>query len=262
MKFKFMSDLHLESCPSYRPEIYDGDDQLTLVLAGDVCEIRKKHILLPFLEDMSARFKNVVYVPGNHEYYNGHLTISESKLLEAIAHLPNVHFINNKTVHLDGVNFIGCTLWTSMNNGNPLDVWAVGNGLNDYRKIRYSNYSRIKPAVTMGLHAHSVHFIRNELERLKNQVNVVVTHHAPCTLSINDKYKGDNLNAGYVTDLTNIMADFVPEIWIHGHMHDSFDYTVYETRVLCNPKGYPLPRYYGYSGYENADFNDNLVIQM
>lgn len=262
MKFRTMSDLHLESCPDYRPEVYDGESDVTLVLAGDICEIRKIKILLPFLEDMAARFKNVIYVPGNHEYYNGHLTISESKLKEAIAHLSNVYFLNNSTVNIDGVNFICSTLWTSINKGNPLDVWAVQNGLNDYRKIRHGNHQRITPDITISMHLNSVDFIRNELERLKNQVNVVVTHHSPCTLSIHDKYKGDTLNAAYVTDLTDIMADFVPNVWIHGHMHDSFDYKVYETRVVCNPKGYPLPRYIGYSGFENADFNDNLVIEM
>lgn len=262
MKIRTMSDLHLESCPDYRPGVYDEENQTTLVLAGDICEIYRMAILLPFLEDMCVRFKNVIYVPGNHEYYNGHLTISETKLREATKHLGNLHFLNNQTITLNGVNFVCCTLWTSINKGNPLDVWAVQNGLNDYRKIRYSNYTRIKPNVTIGLHMQSVSFLTSELARLKNETNVVVTHHSPCTLSIHEKYKGDQLNAAYVTDLTDLMAEYVPNIWIHGHMHDSFDYKVYETRVICNPKGYPLPRYHQISGFENGDFNDNLVIEI
>ena len=27
------------------------------------------------------------------------------------------------------------------------------------------------------------------------------------------------------------------QLWIHGHTHDSFDYVVNGTRVVCNPRG-------------------------
>jgi hypothetical protein len=82
--------------------------------------------------------------------------------------------------------------------------------------------------------------LQNKRERAQPLPVVVVTHHAPSKLSIKPKYQHDQLmNGGYSSDLSEFILDH-PEIrvWTHGHTHDTFDYTVGDTRVLCNPRGY------------------------
>jgi Icc-related predicted phosphoesterase len=69
--------------------------------------------------------------------------------------------------------------------------------------------------------------------------DIVVTHMAPSFLSVHEKYKNDmNINGSYASDLSELILDTKPELWFHGHMHDSFDYTIGNTRILCNPRGY------------------------
>lgn len=261
MKIRIMSDLHIESQPSYRPEICEDEKNIVLILAGDVCEIQKVHILMPFLAEMSERFKNVLYVPGNHEYYNGHLQESKKKLQKVASQFLNIVILDNSSVNIDGVNFIGSTLWTDIDKGDPLSMIYVANGLNDYRKIRTDAYRRIRPDDTIVQHLKSVRYLREALLAHEGEYNVVVTHHAPSRLSIHEKYAGDVLNAAYASDLSDIIEEFSPMLWIHGHMHDTFDYELYNTRIICNPKGYPRGRIHG-GGHENQLFVECLTEEI
>lgn len=256
MNFILMSDLHLEASPGYRPEVTPNEKDINLVLAGDICEIDRMHILLPFLKDMSLRFKNVIYVPGNHEFYNGHMYISITKLLMAVKdQVENFHLLHDSYVNIDGVNFIGSTLWTDFNKKNPMAMWDVSRGLNDYHKIRIRNYSKIKADDTYNFHVAAVKFLEGTLYLLEGQKNVVVTHHAPCTLSISPIYANDPLNAGYASDLSDLIYKYKPNIWCHGHVHTSFDYMLYDTRVICNPRGYESRGH----GIENKAYSLDVV---
>lgn len=251
MNFILMSDLHLEGTPNYRPEPVENENEITLILAGDICEIRKLNILIPFLKDVSLRFKNIIYVPGNHEYYGGHMYISITKLLMATTgQIDNFHLLHNGYVNIDGVNFIGSTLWTDFNKGNPIAMWDVERGLNDYLRIRMGNYSKIRASKILLEHHKCKSFLENTLITLKDQKNVIITHHAPSTLSISAGYVNDPLNPGYVSDLSDFIDIHKPLFWCHGHVHTSHDYELYDTRIICNPRGYDSPHY----GPENKSF--------
>lgn len=258
MRLRIMSDLHIESNPMYRPQICGDEDITTLLLAGDVCEIEKTKKLISFLTDMSVRFKDVIYIFGNHEFYRGNISTAIKRLDEISMEIPNLHILDNSNVVLEEVNFIGCTLWTSMNNGNPVDIWDAQQGMNDYRYIRIgSTYRKLHPRDTVHMHSKSVKFIESALEQSKSMTNVILTHHLPCTLSVHERYHFDKLNFSYVTDLTSIMEKYNPSLWIHGHTHNSVDYTVYNTRVVCNPRGYSSIR-----THENSDFDENLIVEL
>lgn len=261
MELRIVSDLHLEQHPSYRPSIIEGEKQSTLVLAGDICEIQKQHVLIPFLAEMADRFAHVIYVLGNHEFYNGHLKFSVDKLLSLTNEIDNLYILDNKNVTIDGINFIGCTLWTDIDKGNPISQLHVKNGLNDYRKIRKDAYRRIEPVDTIKMHSTSKEYISGILAQKFGMKNVVVTHHAPSTLSIHEKYNGSYINSAYASDLSDIIMEYVPTVWIHGHMHDSFDYYIGETRILCNPKGYQFNKISD-SLPENKNFLDTFTIKV
>lgn len=126
--------------------------------------------------------------------------------------------------------------------------------MNDYRKIALKRHpwKRLVPEVAFRIHQESLQFIESSL-LADSMPTVVVTHHLPHPRSIPERFKGDLLNAAYASDLTETIRNGSPVLWVHGHTHDSFDYRILETRVVCNPRGY---------GSENESFNPGLVITV
>jgi Icc-related predicted phosphoesterase len=110
-------------------------------------------------------------------------------------------------------------------------------------------------------HLATRRFLEESLVAEYSGPTVVVTHHAPSPLSIHDRFKGgksDHLNAAYASNLEQLMGAAV--LWVHGHTHDSFDYDMYGTRVVCNPRGY-----LGKDVEEeelNKRFQEDLVIEV
>lgn len=72
--------------------------------------------------------------------------------------------------------------------------------------------------------------------------DVVVTHHLPSPRSTHQKYTGSPLNRFFLAtmslELEQLMFDRKPALWVHGHTHETCDYRVGVTRVVCNPRGY------------------------
>lgn len=246
MKIQLASDLHLEFGHTvYIPNA--GAD--VLVLAGDICMVKAfKGFREPninnlayyhFFDEVCKNFRSVVYVLGNHEHYKSTFNDSASILKDALADYDNLHILNNEWVTLYGVKFVGATLWTDMNKGCPITMNRLQFCMNDFKIIKYrdksDNYSKFYPAIAYREHIIS----KNFLEKETTEPCVVVTHHAPSLKSIAPIYQNDTyMNGGYASDLEHMMNDNI-KVWCHGHTHTSFDYTVNNTRVICNPFGYP-----------------------
>ena len=64
-------------------------------------------------------------------------------------------------------------------------------------------------------------WLEDQLQEPYDDKTVVITHHAPHPLSIHPRYVGDQLTGAFVSDLTPLL--FQPDLWVHGHVHDSFD---------------------------------------
>jgi Icc-related predicted phosphoesterase len=142
------------------------------------------------------------------------------------------------------VSFIGATLWTDCNKGDPLTLHALADMMNDYRVVRNDEhgYSKLRPAHTMHRHQQTLSYLKQVLVDMKDKSVVFVGHHAPSAMSVHDKYKHNVhhiMNGGYHSELSEFILDH-PQIklWTHGHMHDPFDYMIGTTRVVCNPRGY------------------------
>jgi hypothetical protein len=86
---------------------------------------------------------------------------------------------------------------------------------------------------------------------------VVVTHHAPARPSLHPRFAGSLLSACFVSDLERLMGAERVRCWIHGHTHDSFDYRLHGTRVLCNPRGYARG-----GVEENPRFDPRLAVEI
>lgn len=195
-----------------------------------------------FLKRCSFQFPHVVYVAGNHEFYHGRWKASLDHLREECAVFPNVYFLERDIKTIGEYTFIGCTLWTDMNKGDPLTLHAINDMMNDFKIIRNDEhgYTKLRPAHAMYRHQQSIGYIKHIVEGMNNEKFVVVGHHAPSKQSTHPKYQNDVLmNGGYSSDLSEFILDH-PQIklWTHGHTHDPFDYMIGTTRIVCNPRGY------------------------
>jgi len=257
-----MSDLHLDFADLTLP----GGD--VLILSGDICEAKRMKpgmynpdmVLLDherkdqrpdrfnrFFEEECAKYREVFMVMGNHEHYGFQYQKTYDHIKEQLP--DNVHLLENECRELDGVLFVGATLWTDMNKGDELTLFHMKSMMNDYRQITMFNeaksaYHRLQPERTMADHHRSRAYIRQILE--ENRANgrrlpvVVMTHHAPSKASTKPRYLNDTImNGAYSSDLSEMILDN-PEIkvWTHGHTHDQFDYMIGSTRIMCNPRGY------------------------
>jgi len=252
------SDIHLEFS-DINLENTNGAE--VLILAGDILIAQDLHdhpepIVGPnlgskqqrairyrnFLKRCSDNFKHVIYIAGNHEFYHGTWNGSLVDLRNECAKFSNIYFLENDVKVIEDVTFIGCTLWTDMNRGDPMTYHAISDMMNDFSIIRNDamGYTKLRPAHAHSRHRNSLSYIQNVVAEKHDQKFVVVGHHAPCTLSINEIYKNDKLmNGGYASDLSEFILDR-PQIkaWAMGHTHHVHRYYVGETLVVCNPRGY------------------------
>jgi Icc-related predicted phosphoesterase len=116
---------------------------------------------------------------------------------------------------------------------------AAADTMNDYRLIRHSGtYRRLSPKDTRMYHFRSVRKLTEFLKAGDPARTIVVTHHAPSIKSIVDRYKSDPVSAAFASNMDDFILEHQPRLWIHGHTHESFDYKIGQTRVVCNPRGY------------------------
>ena len=245
MRFRFMSDLHLEfegrnGAKAFVVPPMPEDSRSVLVLAGDI-DVDKHAVKLA--RRTASRFRAIVQIAGNHEYYKGGSPQRlPTKLCAALAEHDNVHFLDNASVDIDNVRIIGSTLWSDFKQGNDIAMHEATMSINDFRRIRVGTadapYARkFSPADALELHTRSRHFVFSEIKKAHSLglKPVVVTHHAP---TLPEGPDGSLISFAYGSDLTEEIVDTKPAIWVHGHLHESLDYLVGDTRIVCNPRGY------------------------
>lgn len=238
MKIQILSDLHLEFHRDGGVEFIDSlpNDCDVLVMAGDIDVVG----IVGTLRRFCKRFRSVVYVAGNHEFYGRSVLETLHVLGEARAEFKNFHWIENDVAIIDGVTFVGATLWFGIPSNDRFK-----DGMNDFGAIR-----DFEPWV-YGRNETSRRFLQGEI----SSKDVVVTHHLPSPMSVSRRFQSSPLNEFFVSDLTQMILDRQPQLWIHGHTHDSCDYRIGKTRVVCNP--------YGYAGHDvNARFDPGLTIEV
>ena len=206
-----------------------------------------------FFLKASMDYKHVFYIPGNHEAYKGYFDDNDEILARELSGFSNVHYLQNKSFTYEGVKFIGGTLWTNCYNSNLVAMNTIRHCLNDYRVVNYRkyNYRKFTPEDSIDEHNKTLRFFTDELKNCDKAV--IISHHAPSRDSVNLKYIDDYyMNSGYYSALDSFILDH-PQIklWTHGHMHDSVDYNIGDTRIVCNPRGYRD---------ENKGFNPNISI--
>ena len=260
MKISVCSDIHLE----FGDIDFDNDSGAdVLILGGDICvgkdiaqrdpyntmgEQYRSNRFHAFFQRCCARFPHVIFIAGNHEHYHSDFQKTIPHFRDVLGYLTNLHILEKETWVLDDVTFIGGTLWTDMNQRDPITLYDVARMMNDFRIITNSartigsgnSPARFQTDDAADDHAQMLEFVKQTVESDVTKRYVVVGHHSPSRSSTHPMYAEQQImNGGYSSNLDNFILDH-PQIrlWTHGHTHHDFDYQIGSTRIVCNPRGY------------------------
>jgi len=236
MHIQILSDLHNES--------YDPPPDITqtkadvVILAGDI------DIGISGIEWASKQAeklgKPIIYVSGNHEYFGFEYNALLGQLKTSYQDSPLI-FLENSSVIINGVRFLGCTLWTDLSAGGVKEyaLYPDHACMAEYQEIDINDSGSnrmLEPADTLKLHEVSASWLKSELSKDFDGETVVITHHAPVLdVPVKDQ-PYSYMKAYYINNLKYLMG--VPKLWVYGHTHIAFDQTINDTRVISNPRGY------------------------
>lgn len=241
MQIQVMSDLHFahRNWHEFIEPLVGGE---VLVLAGDIMELAELGRAKAIFAAFAKKFGDVLYVPGNHEFYETNPTVAYESLERIVKDIPNFRLLKaGEPVTVNGQRFLGDTMWfpdtpvCRMLEGQWSDFFCIQN----LRPWGYQQNQKF------------IEFLDKELKTS----DVVVTHHLPSFKSVSSKYKNNIFNAFFVSDVEKLIAERQPKLWIHGHTHQQFDYDIGSTRVYCNPLGYPREG-------GNAHFFDRVNVRL
>ena len=250
MRLHVISDLHVEFGAFELPMV-DAD---AVVLAGDIglgtAGVR--------LARRWSDGRPVLFVAGNHEYYRHALPALTGELRAAVVD-STVHVLENDELVLDGVRFLGCTLWSDFLAAGAEELErsmsVCARLLNDYEVITWSEEGRrLRPDDTRALHEASRRWLAERLAVPFDGPTVVITHHAPLVRVRPPSPVHRALLGAFASDLTALMDGDRVALWIHGHTHRVADLEVDGTRVISNPRGYPHEPV--------AAFDPRLVVEV
>ena len=255
MRLWVLSDLHLDVNRRHRLVLSQPHPEHdAVVIAGDICQGIGAGVR--FIVEAGLNAKPVVYVAGNHEFYDRdrHAELAAGRAEAAAA--PNVHLLERDSIVIGGVELLGCTLWTDYRYAGAAEqvramLWAAQR-LNDHRLIA-NGARRWTPQDCLNEHKASRAWLARRLKRRSRNAKVVVTHHAPSRRSVQPKYRDDLLTAAFASDLDGLVGKAA--LWVHGHIHGPSDYVLDGCRVVANPRGYVGLR-------EDGAFDPALVVDI
>lgn len=233
VKIGILSDLYIDeygapSVPREQPDV--------LVLAGDIGEGFKG------LTWASIAYQcPIIYVVGNYSYRGCNLDTFDQEL-HSRAWGTNVHVLQNESLVVRGIRFIGSTLWSDFELFGDADTakTLAQEGCVDYYRISKGGGEPITPADTAGRHREAVRYLEEvATQSFDDGSTVIVTHHAPSMKSVPPRYRDDHIAACYASHLDKLVERVDARFWVHGSQHDAVDYMLGGTRVLANPRGHP-----------------------
>lgn len=259
MKIAFVSDLHHEF--NSQIDVLLTQDVDVLVLPGDID--KASNVVNRAHQIANGHARHIVFICGNHEFYGSRVDKAKQEInLSLLAYLgdmqgvgtpefPDIYFLDDGAVTIDGFRFAGGTMWTDFGLfGNPhLAMIQARDSMNDYRRIKFKDrdtYRRFLPQDALDAHRKTKNFLWDEIGLAYDEGRldklVVITHHGPTHMSIDPEFIGNELNPCYAVDWGHRISYTGPKYWFHGHVHCEHDYMCGDTRVLCNPYGYPGQR--------------------
>jgi Icc-related predicted phosphoesterase len=252
MRCYYLSDLHLES-QEYAAGLPKGD---VLIMAGDLCNARcldptrtdkysvdQRARVLRLVDQARANFAHVIAIAGNHDHYDG---VFEDTIPMLRTQLPGVTVLDNEAVEIGGVRFFGSTLWSDYEGRNAEKMDAVRRRIGEYFFVKTRRQdvagqevlAKFRPEDAVEAFDKSVNAMQACIAADPAKTTIVVTHHAPSWLGLNEKFTGGPLDGAYASRLDSLIErlESVP-VWVHGHTHVRRSYTIGKTRVVTNARG-------------------------
>lgn len=242
MKLQIFSDLHLEFGEIPVPRT-DAD---VVIAAGDI------HVQAQGIDWLKSFEQPVIYICGNHEYWNGEYQETIHLQREACAG-SNISFLEKDSVEVGNTIFHGCTLWTDYAAGNQLLMEESESRINDFKYIRSGQLS-LRAQRLYEENQLSLAWLKQQLLDHGDKQQVVVTHHAPSTQSWARSH-ADMLQFAYCNRFDDWLKGCGADLWVHGHIHSPADYKLGDTRVVCNPRGY-------HGVAEREDFDPMYCVEI
>lgn len=227
-----------------------------LVIPGDFT-VGMEHATL--LEELTKRFKAVVFVCGNHEYYDHDIQVVDSLYSEMDKEIENFHFLQGSSVIINKVRFIGGTFWTDCRNQDPLVMMRMKREINDFSRIHNSG-KLFTPEDSVEINSRQRLFFMKETFREFDGETIIVSHHAPDMICSDRQFGQDESSYAFCnTRLEGFLESGTFGHWLHGHVHHSVDEMIdlndKKVRILCNPRGYV-----GHS--LNPDFDTEFFFEV
>jgi Icc-related predicted phosphoesterase len=234
MKLQLISDLHTEFHKSVKrllETISIAPDLDFLVVAGDTFVVNRQHEqdIVPSLKFFSASARHVIWIEGNHEYYGTKISSeADVRIAQYLAQWPNIHWLRNNSIFIEGIHFYGGPMW-----------FPNADGLDQLHEREINDFLQIKD-LRLWVYLSNKLFRHYAYEQI-NEKTIVVSHHLPSYTSVPQMYRLAD-SRFFVSDETKLIAAKQPRFWLHGHTHSPCDYMMGNTRVVCNPYGYPAER--------------------
>ncbi len=225
MRINYFSDVHLE----FGDQALPNTDADIVVAAGDI------GVFDQGVDWLKAIGKPVLYVAGNHEFYNNEYNRVLNTLRKECEG-TNIVFLEKDQVIIQGVRFLGCTLWADLYIEGEQKAVAIGKSLNDFRRVDYDSEAFNQKHFS-ALHHESKAWLEAELVKPYQGKTVVITHHAPTEWSWIETPNALKKMA-YCNDLKALFHEYEIAVWFHGHVHNMGDYRIADARILSNTRGY------------------------
>lgn len=235
MKLHILSDIHTEfytnkSAKEFLNTLPTQAD--VLILAGDISVGRTN--LVDTLKFFADKYEQVIYVPGNHEYYSA-ASYGHFRNLPKVPN--NVHSLDVGTLLLGKYVFIGATLWSDLHSKDPNLYNLVQRQIPDFRRMPDNT-----PEQFVQRHQLERDYIMRQHDEYENSEKIIITHFLPSPMCISDRWKsGYPMNYYFAAhDMDHFVTDLKnTPLWVFGHTHDPIDLKINSTRFVCSPYGYP-----------------------
>ncbi len=258
MKIFYMSDLHLEFGPLSLVD-FEGTKDDIVILSGDIGVAASIRSLHSFLAELKERVRLVLYIPGNHEFYGQNMSKSLEDLYTMQHQLGNNVIFGEKIYRvINDIAFIGATMWTDFKNRDWYAMQHCSRNMSDFDVIRHGKDNRrFLPEDSINIFEDHYKFIEHSVRiaRADNLKTVVFTHHGVSEIASLPQFKGSILQGAFFASMEDEILTWQPNVWIHGHIHNTVDFSIDQTRILTNPRGY-----YGHSLNHQFDINGCLEL--
>lgn len=247
MSIAYASDLHFEfhrHNPHWMPDLPENPD--VLILAGDI-DVGDE--VIDSVQRISESLPNtqIIFIAGNHEFYAHHHQVQVERYREAFTNNTKVHFLEQGTIEIYGMTFLGCTLWTGFDvlpeHSIEKSMAVAHRAIGDFEWIGVSgqknSYLRASPEYLREQYLHSRAWLGKAFATADPQSTVVVTHFPPHSRCLHGRIPTDILTNYFVANCDDLIEEFQPTAWIYGHNHWSDRFKVGQTIVTSNQLGYP-----------------------